>query len=55
VRKIISSVVEALSKDPARKFIYVEQVFFQMWWKDQPERVRNTVRQLVSGAPVIRV
>jgi hypothetical protein len=52
VRKIITSVVDALSEDSARKFVYVEQVFFQMWWNDQPERVRGVVRQLVAGAPL---
>ena len=52
MRKIITSVVDALSEDSSRKFVYVEQVFFQMWWNDQPERVRSVVRQLVAGAPL---
>ncbi len=55
MRKIITSVVDALSKDPARKFVYVEQVFFQMWWNDQPDSVKDVVRRLVSGAIVIRM
>ena len=49
VRKIITSVINALSMDSNRKFVYVEQVFFQMWWNDQSESVRNVVRQLVKG------
>ena len=49
VRKIITSVIEALSKDSARKFVYVEQVYFQMWWNEQTPKVRDLVRQLVKG------
>jgi hypothetical protein len=56
VRKIITSVVDALSKDPARKFVYVEQVFFQMWWNEQSENTRDLVRQLVKGhCPIVQV
>ena len=36
--------------DPARKFVYVEQVYFQMWWSEQSDGVRQAVRQLVKGA-----
>jgi alpha-mannosidase len=49
VRKIITSVVDALAMDPARKFVYVEQVYFQMWWAEQSEGVKKVVRQLVKG------
>ena len=46
VRKIITSVVDALVMDPARKFVYVEQVYFQTWRNEQSDGVRNVVRQL---------
>jgi hypothetical protein len=53
VRKIITSVVEALLQDSARRFVYVEQVYFQMWWDEQPESVRDSVRQLVKGGSFV--
>ncbi len=50
MKKIITSVVDALSKDSARKFVYVEQVYFQMWWNDQNADTKELVRRLVKGA-----
>lgn len=47
VREILSSVVEALEENPSRTFTYVEQKFFTMWWKEQPESVRQRVQRLV--------
>jgi alpha-mannosidase len=48
VRHILDSVVEELVKDPARKFIYVEQAFFQLWHDRQTEKVKNQVQNLVA-------
>jgi hypothetical protein len=48
VRHILDTVVEELVKDPARKFIYVEQAFFQLWHDRQTEKVRNQVQNLVA-------
>ncbi len=47
VREILTSVVEALEDNPSRTFTYVEQKFFTMWWKEQPESVRQRVQKLV--------
>jgi len=47
VREILTSVVEALEDNPSRTFTYVEQKFFTMWWKEQPESVRERVQKLV--------
>lgn len=47
VREILTSVVEALEENPSRTFTYVEQKFFTMWWKEQPESVKNRVQTLV--------
>ena len=47
VREILTSVVEALEENPSRTFTYVEQKFFTMWWKEQPESVKDRVQTLV--------
>lgn len=48
VHLILSSVVDALIKDPAKKFTYVEMKFFQMWWERQTPDLQDQVRQLVD-------
>ena len=49
VQFILDSVVQELSRDPRRKFMYVEQAFFQRWWRQQGEATRNLTRTLVSN------
>ena len=49
VQYIITTVIEQLQLNPDRKFIYVEQAYFQRWWREQSEEVRAQVRQLVSA------
>uniref|UniRef100_A0A1X7VJH7 Alpha-mannosidase n=1 Tax=Amphimedon queenslandica TaxID=400682 RepID=A0A1X7VJH7_AMPQE len=41
VQYIISSVVEELSKNKDRKFIYVEIAFFIRWWNEQTDDVKQ--------------
>ncbi|KAF5181502.1 Alpha-mannosidase [Thalictrum thalictroides] len=48
VRNVLDSLVPALLADKNRKFIYVEQAFFQRWWREQSESIQNTVKKLVS-------
>uniref|UniRef100_A0AAY5EAP4 Lysosomal alpha-mannosidase n=1 Tax=Electrophorus electricus TaxID=8005 RepID=A0AAY5EAP4_ELEEL len=48
VQYILDSVVAALQKDPARRFIYVETAFFYRWWKQQNPSTRRVVTQLVE-------
>ncbi|KAL5862667.1 hypothetical protein ACOSQ3_000181 [Xanthoceras sorbifolium] len=50
VQNVLDSIVPALSANKNRKFIYVEQAFFQRWWRDQSEEVQNIVKQLVSSS-----
>jgi len=48
VNLIISEAVEALKRDPKRKFTYVEMKFFSMWWDRQTKETQDTVRQFVK-------
>uniref|UniRef100_A0A1D1Y7A6 Alpha-mannosidase n=1 Tax=Anthurium amnicola TaxID=1678845 RepID=A0A1D1Y7A6_9ARAE len=49
VRNVLDSVVDALLKDPNRKFVYVEQAFFQRWWAEQSGETQKKVRKLVDS------
>ncbi|XP_043705030.1 alpha-mannosidase At3g26720-like isoform X1 [Telopea speciosissima] len=49
VQNVLDSVIPALLADKNRKFIYVEQAFFQRWWRQQSETVQRIVKQLVSS------
>ena len=49
VRSIISTVVQGLSENPARKFMYVEQAFFQRWWREQNATTRALTQRLVAA------
>ncbi|KAJ8752293.1 hypothetical protein K2173_003929 [Erythroxylum novogranatense] len=49
VQNVLDSLVPALLADKNRKFIYVEQAFFQRWWRDQSEAVQLVVKQLVNS------
>ncbi|KQJ88371.1 alpha-mannosidase At3g26720 [Brachypodium distachyon] len=49
VQNVLDSMVPALLKDKNRKFIYVEQAFFQRWWREQSDIIKDTVKGLVSS------
>jgi hypothetical protein len=49
VRAIYSSVVAALAANPARTFGAEIGVFWTMWWGEQNDTTRATVRDLVAG------
>jgi len=49
VKYVLDSVVAALARNPDRKFTYVEQAFFQRWWREQDGPTRELVRQLVKA------
>ena len=40
--------VAGLLEDPNRRFIYVEQAFFQRWWEEQTPAKQGQVRDLVG-------
>jgi hypothetical protein len=49
VRYIISSVIEQLEQNPNRTFTYVEQAFFQRWWREQSDETQAKTKQLVAN------
>ncbi|CAM6125814.1 unnamed protein product [Calypogeia fissa] len=49
VQYIIDSIVDALENNPDRKFIYVEQAFFQRWWRVQSKSKQKLVKGLVDS------
>ncbi|CAH1973774.1 unnamed protein product [Acanthoscelides obtectus] len=49
VQYIIESVIDALAKDPNRRFIYVETAFFWKWWIKQHDTVKAQVRRFVNS------
>ena len=49
VQYIITTVIEQLLVNPERKFIYVEQAYFQRWWREQNDEVKGQVRMLVAN------
>lgn len=48
VHHILESTVDSLVKNPDRKFIYVEQAFFQRFWSERTPEEQDTVRELVA-------
>lgn len=49
VRNILNAVTGALLLNPDRKFTYVEQGFFQRWWRELSAGQRTQVKRLVSS------
>ncbi|OMO99296.1 hypothetical protein COLO4_13372 [Corchorus olitorius] len=49
VQNVLDSMVTALLADKNRKFIYVEQAFFQRWWRDQSEQIQSIVKEFVRS------
>lgn len=40
--------MDSLAKNPDRKFIYVEQAFFQRWYAEQDEEQKAQVQKFVE-------
>ena len=47
-KHILDHMVEKLEQDARRKFIWAEISFFSMWWTQQPDKVRESVKRLVT-------
>ena len=48
VRNILNAVTSSLRQNPDRKFTYVEQAFFQRWWRELSPDEQNATRKLVA-------
>ncbi|CAK4634012.1 hypothetical protein AeMF1_003692 [Aphanomyces euteiches] len=46
---ILDTVVTELAKNPNRRFMYVEQSFFQRWWREQSHGMKHLVKRLVKN------
>lgn len=49
VQYILDSVVQALTENPERRFIYVEIAFFKRWWDQQSPALQEKVKELVKN------
>jgi alpha-mannosidase len=49
VRNILNTVVASLALNSSRRFMYVEQAFFQRWWREQGADQRALAQKLVKA------
>ena len=49
VQYILDSVMPALKANPDRQFLYIEQAFFQRWWREQDEFWQKSVENLFAS------
>ncbi|KAG6700778.1 hypothetical protein I3842_08G130500 [Carya illinoinensis] len=49
VENVLDSVVEALLRNPNRKFVFAEMAFFSRWWVKQSVETQGVVRKLVDA------
>ena len=47
VQMILTTLIPALEANSERKFIYVEQAFFSMWYEHQTDSMQSRVKKLV--------
>ncbi|XP_074279396.1 alpha-mannosidase 2 [Silene latifolia] len=48
-RHILDTILESLSKDPRRKFIWEEMSYLERWWRDSSEGKREAFKNLVQS------
>jgi len=41
--------MQALADNAERKFVYVEQAFFQRWWREQNDAKKEQVQNFVKN------
>jgi alpha-mannosidase len=49
VHAIITTSIQALTENPSRTFTYVEMKFLSMWWYNQTDAMKDTVRFLIAN------
>lgn len=53
VTRILSLVIEGLLADPARRFSYVEQAYFQLYWASASPAAQADIRSLVARKQLV--
>ena len=53
VTAILDTVIPALAANAARRFSYVEQAYFSMWWVLQPPATQALVQRLVAARQLV--
>lgn len=48
-KQILSSVMQALQKQPQRKFIWAEISYFEWWWREQSDPTKDIVKGLLKN------
>ena len=49
VDKMLTSVIQNLEKDPKKTFSYAEMKFFKMWWNQQDDIKKTSVKTLIKN------
>jgi len=49
VKYILDTTIRALAENKDRKFVYVEQAFFQRWWREQDDEIKELTKKLVAN------
>lgn len=49
VHEILTTSIQALTENQARTFTYAEMKFFSMWWYNQTDSMKDTVRFLIQN------
>jgi len=49
VTYLLTGVMAALKRNPNRRFVYVEQAYFQRWWRAQNDEMKDLVRSFVNN------
>lgn len=48
-KSILTTVIDALNKDPRRKFVWAEISYFEWWWREQSPSTQETTRRLLKN------
>jgi alpha-mannosidase len=53
VTRILTAVIAGLLEDPKRRFSYVEQAYFQVFFENQSPEMQATIRGLVASRQLV--
>lgn len=48
VQFIIGEVLGAVAADPTKRFVWVEMGYFNSWWRDKSDAVKDSIRKIVK-------